>query len=57
MVQETHLNRLKRKHQELDAKIIAEQKRPGSNDLEIGAMKREKLLLKERIERMRTNAA
>ncbi len=54
---DSHLKELQRKHQELDAKIASEHKRPAINDLELKAMKRSKLRLKEEIERMRVSAA
>lgn len=54
---QSHLKELQRKHQELDAKIEAEHRRPGADELELKAMKRAKLRLKEEIERMRDIAA
>lgn len=54
---ESHLEKLKQKHQELDARIEAAQRRPSADDLELKAMKRAKLRLKEQIERSRRSAA
>jgi len=50
----SHLTELRRKHETLSQRIENEQKRPGSNDLEIGKLKREKLRLKEEINRLST---
>lgn len=54
---ESHVRELVRKHAELDAKIAAEQRRPGVNTLEIQTLKRDKLRLKEQIERAKSDAA
>jgi len=51
---EGHLAELTEKHKLLDQQIEAERARPGSDDLVIVRMKREKLKLKEAIERLRT---
>lgn len=51
---EGHLAELTEKHKLLDQQIEAERIRPGSDDLVIVRMKREKLKLKEAIERLRT---
>jgi len=48
----SHLSQLRHKHAELSRKIEDEQARPGSDDLQITAMKRQKLLLKEEISRL-----
>lgn len=48
----SHLEELKRKHEALSEKVEAEQRAPGSSDLEIAEMKKEKLRLKEEIERL-----
>ena len=50
----SHLQQLRQKHEALSRKIEEEQKRPGSDDLVITAMKRQKLLLKEEITRLST---
>jgi hypothetical protein len=48
----SHLEELKRKHEALSDKVEAEQRSPGSSDIEIAEMKKEKLRLKEEIERL-----
>lgn len=48
----SHLEELKRKHEALSDKVEAEQRSPGSSDLDIAEMKKEKLRLKEEIERL-----
>lgn len=48
----SHINTLRRKHQELDRKIEVEQQSPGSNDLHIASLKKQKLQLKEEITRL-----
>ncbi|NNU79633.1 DUF465 domain-containing protein [Halovulum dunhuangense] len=47
-----HLNELRKKHQALARKIEEEQRRPAANDLQITDLKRQKLHLKEEIERI-----
>jgi hypothetical protein len=47
-----HVNELKRKHADLARTIEEAQRRPGSDDLEITRLKREKLRLKEEIEKL-----
>ena len=47
-----HLTQLRQKHEALSKKIEDEQQRPGSNDLEIRAMKKQKMRLKEEIVRL-----
>ena len=48
----SHVEELRKKHQALSDAVEKEQKRPGSSDLDIAAMKREKLRLKEEITRL-----
>ena len=48
----SHISQLRQKHQALSKKIADEQQRPGSDDLQVTAMKRQKLLLKEEITRL-----
>jgi len=48
----SHLNELRKKHETLSQKIEMEQKSPGVDDLVIAGLKKEKLLLKEEIERV-----
>lgn len=50
----SHLATLRQKHQELDRKIEAEQQSPGSDDLKVAALKRQKLYLKEEISKLAT---
>ena len=49
---DAHISELKRKHEDLSRMVEEEQRAPGSNDLEIARMKREKLRLKEEIVRL-----
>jgi hypothetical protein len=49
---QSHLSELQRKHASLSARIEAEQRSPGSEDLQIAALKKEKLKLKEEIARI-----
>ncbi|MFN3525671.1 MAG: YdcH family protein [Paracoccus sp. (in: a-proteobacteria)] len=48
----SHVHELRKKHQVLSDAVERAQKSPGTNDLEIVAMKRQKLRLKEEIERL-----
>jgi hypothetical protein len=52
MTVESHIEALRRRHAELEARVEAEQRRPGSDDFEIGRLKREKLRLKEEMSRL-----
>ena len=45
----SHLSELQKKHETLSQQIEAEQRSPGSDDLDIRKMKLEKLRLKEEI--------
>lgn len=47
-----HLDELRKKHEALSDKVEKAQASPGVNDLDIVAMKKEKLRLKEEIERL-----
>jgi hypothetical protein len=47
-----HLETLKRKHSEMSAAVEDAQRAPGSNDLEVATMKKQKLRLKEEIARL-----
>jgi hypothetical protein len=49
-----HLAELSEKHKLLERRIEEELARPGSSDLEITRMKREKLKLKEQIVRLQS---
>lgn len=48
----SHVEELRRKHRVLSEAVEKAQSSPGVNDLEIVAMKREKLRLKEQISRL-----
>lgn len=48
----SHVDELKKKHQALSEQVEAAQRAPGSNDFEISDMKKQKLRLKEQIERL-----
>ncbi|MEA5160505.1 YdcH family protein [Cereibacter johrii] len=52
MTVETHISTLQRRHDELDAAIEAAARDHGVDDLEIQAMKKEKLYLKDEIARL-----
>lgn len=49
----SHIFELQKKHEELSRRVELVQRRPGSNDLEITSMKKEKLRLKEQITRLK----
>jgi hypothetical protein len=48
----SHLQELKRKHQRLSEKVEQAQKSPGVDDLAISTLKKQKLRLKEEIDRL-----
>lgn len=48
----SHLVELKKKHQSLSDAVEAAQRSPGTDDLEIAKLKKEKLHLKEEISRL-----
>lgn len=48
----SHLEQLKTKHSHLSAKVEAAQRAPGTQDLHIAELKKEKLRLKEEITRL-----
>lgn len=48
----SHVLELRRKHEALDRQIELEQARPGSDDLIIARMKREKLHIKDEIQKL-----
>ena len=50
----THLAELERKHTVLDKKLSTELAHPNKDDVRIAALKRQKLLLKDEISRLRT---
>ena len=47
-----HLEELKKKHQSLSDKVEEAQRAPGIDDLEVAALKKAKLKLKEEITRL-----
>jgi hypothetical protein len=53
MAVEAHIAELTVKHQTLDERIREELQHPSADDLEILTLKREKLRLKDEIERLR----
>ncbi|MCK0151630.1 DUF465 domain-containing protein [Marivita sp. S6314] len=48
----SHLQELKRKHQSLSEEVEQAQRAPGVDDLAIASLKKQKLRLKEEIERL-----
>ncbi|MEE9428601.1 MAG: DUF465 domain-containing protein [Paracoccaceae bacterium] len=48
----SHLKELRKKHQNLSDKVEAEQRSPGSDDLQVSNLKKEKLKIKEEITRL-----
>lgn len=48
----SHLQELKRKHDTLSQEVEVEQRAAGSSDIQIAEMKKQKLKLKEEIERL-----
>ncbi len=47
----SHVESLKRKHQKLESEIVETARYPGIDHVEIAALKREKLRVKDEIER------
>lgn len=52
MALSSHVEELKKKHQALSHRVEEIQRRPGSTDLEIAELKKQKLRLKEEIEKL-----
>ena len=52
-----HLDSLRSKHAALETKIQDEQRRPGADNIQLSSLKRQKLQLKEEIERLSTDVA
>ena len=50
----SHLAELQKRHSEIEERIVEAQASPSTNDVEIVAMKRRKLALKDQIQRLRT---
>lgn len=48
----SHLQELKKKHATLSAKVEEQQRSPATDDLTLRSLKKEKLRLKEEIERL-----
>lgn len=53
MALDAHLEELSEKHRALDRKIEEELARPTSDDLKVAELKRQKLRLRDEIERLR----
>ncbi len=51
----SHLQELKRKHQNLSEHVEIMQRSPASDDLELAQLKKQKLMLKEEITRLSTH--
>ncbi len=51
---DSHLAELQRKHREIEQKIEEQLRYPGYDDLEVGALKRQKLAIKDKIEKFRS---
>lgn len=52
MALSSHVQELRKKHQSLSAEVEAAQRSPGSDRLRIAELKKQKLRLKEQIERL-----
>jgi len=52
MSMSSHLQELRKKHQHLSTKVEEAQRSPGADDLEITGLKKQKLHIKEEIERL-----
>lgn len=53
----THIAELERKHQVLDKKLADELAHPNKDNVRIAALKRQKLVLKDEISRLRTTTS
>ncbi|MFT4716173.1 MAG: hypothetical protein ACI861_000740 [Paracoccaceae bacterium] len=51
----SHLQELQKKHETLSKQVETVQRSPGSDDLVVGEMKKQKLRLKEEIQRIQVN--
>ena len=47
-----HLQELRKKHQKLSDKVEEAQRSPGSSDIELASLKKQKLQIKEEIHRL-----
>jgi hypothetical protein len=52
----SHIEELKKKHHALSEKVEAAQRAPGASSLEVAELKKQKLKIKEEIERLSVNA-
>jgi uncharacterized protein len=52
MALEQHLETLKKRHMEIDLKILAEHSRPSPDSKLLGQLKKQKLILKDDINRL-----
>ena len=52
---DSHISQLRKKHAVLEDRIAKDQRSPGSSDLSLVEMKREKLRIKDEIERLNAN--
>jgi hypothetical protein len=52
MTMASHLQELRRKHEILSEEVEREQRNPASDDLQIAALKKQKLKIKEEITRL-----
>jgi len=52
MSMSSHLTELKKKHQHLSTEVEAAQRAPGADGLQVASLKKQKLKLKEEIERL-----
>lgn len=52
----SHIEELKKKHEALSERVEEVQRAPGSSDLEIADLKKQKLRIKEEIERLSVDA-
>lgn len=48
----SHLEELQKKHRSLEDQVVAAQRSPGTDDLQVTRLKKEKLKIKEEIERL-----
>lgn len=51
----SHIDELRKKHQTLSDAVEAAQRSPGSDDIELTRLKKQKLALKEEISRLATH--
>ena len=53
---DAHIEELAEKHRDLDRRIEKEETHPGSDDISIHELKKEKLRIKDEIEKLRASA-